>query len=188
MKKGILNKMIIFVGALLLVMAASVPAWAQDAASPKFVFFAGAGPLVSDGHSKSAIQTGVSFEEVPPGSWGGFSFEGGYLWPWSKPKGGSALFSCNYMVAWAFGPKASGRLPNGTKYWTDRGWKILPFATVGYTRLLGTGNAINFGGGIDYRINHARAIRLELRDYYSFALPRQHNVALRIGLSLYTND
>jgi hypothetical protein len=188
MKKRILYKTIIFTGMLMTVMAASAPAWAQDAASPKFVFFAGAGPLVSDGHSKSAIQAGAALEEAPPGSWGGFSFEGGYLGPWSKPNDGSAFFSCNYMVAWAFGPKASGRLPNGTQYWTDRGWKILPFATGGYTRLFGTGNAINFGGGIDYRINHTRAIRLELRDYYSFALPRQHNVALRIGWSLYVAD
>ncbi len=92
------------------------------------------------------------------------------------------------MAAWSFGPKGNGRTANGTPYWADRGWRFLPFATAGYTRLFGTGNAVNFGGGFDYRLSQTRAIRVEVRDYYSFSTPAQHNIGLRIGFVFYIWD
>jgi len=131
---------------------------------------------------------GASFDEAPPNAWGGFSFEGGYLGPWSKPHTGSAFLSTNYMAAWSFGENGKGRTANGSQYWADRGWKLLPFATAGYTRLFGTGNAVNFGGGIDYRLSETQAIRMEVRDYYSFSSPAQHNIGLRIGFVIYLSD
>ena len=161
---------------------------AQDAASPKFTVFAGAGAATSQQNSRGEFQAGASFDEAPPGSWGGFSFEGGYLGPWSRLRAGSAFTSVDYMAAWAFGPKATGRTRTGQAYWCDRGWRLLPFASAGYTRLFGTGNAVNFGGGFDYRLSNTRAIRAEVRDYYSFETPRQHNVALRVGLVIYLSD
>jgi hypothetical protein len=161
---------------------------AQDAASPKFVPFAGAGILASQGHTKGEFQAGAAFEEAPPDAWGGFSFEAGVLGPWAIPKARSPFLSFNYMAAWQFGPSGKGRTPKGGYYWHDLGRKLFPFATAGYTRLFGTGNAVNFGGGFDYRFNYAHAIRTEVRDYYSFASPTQHNVALRIGLVLYIPD
>jgi len=161
---------------------------AQDAFSPKFTAFAGAGINATQQNSRGAIQAGASFEEAPPGSWGGFSFEGGYLGPWAHIRAGSAFTSLDYMAAWSFGQKAKGQTRDGTPMWADRGWKLLPFASAGYTRLFGTGNAVNFGGGFDYRLSHTRAIRAEIRDYYSFSTPHQHNVALRIGLVFYISD
>jgi hypothetical protein len=187
MTKEILSKTILG-GALLLVLATGFPASAQDAASPKFVFFSGTGPLLSQGHSKGSFQAGVALEESPPGSWGGFSFELGYLGPWSKSSDGSAFFSADYMASWCFGQKAAGRMPDGTIFWTDRGWKFLPFATAGYSRLFGSGNALNFGGGLDYRLNEHYAFRIEMRDYYLFASPRQHNIAFRVGWNKYLED
>jgi hypothetical protein len=173
---------------LFCIMAGAVGTQAQDAASPKFTLFVGPGIVRTQGISRGEIQAGASFDEAPPGAWGGFSFEGGYLGPWSKPHIGSAFLSVDYMSAWHFGPSGSGRTANGTRYWSDRGWKLLPFASAGYTRLFGTGNAVNFGGGIDYRLNNTRAIRLEVRDYYSPSTPAQHNVALRVGLVIYISD
>jgi hypothetical protein len=161
---------------------------AQDAASPKFTLFAGPGIVAARGSSRGEIQAGASFDEAPPNAWGGFSFGGGYLSPWSKPHTGSAFLSANYMAAWSFGENGKGRTANGSQCWADRGWKLLPFATAGYTRLFGTGNAVNFGGGIDYRLSQIQAIRMEVRDYYSFSSPAQHNIGLRIGFVIYLSD
>jgi len=171
---------------IILVMTSAPALRAQDAASPKFTAFAGAG--ISTTPARGEIQAGASFDEAPPGAWRGFLSEGGYLGPWTNPHGGSAFASVDYMASWSFGQKGGGRTTTGRPYWSDRGWKLLPFASTGYTRLFGTGNAINFGGGFDYRLSHTRAIRAEAVDYYSFAAPRQHNLALRIGIVMYLRD
>jgi len=183
-----LLRVIRVVFSLLIVAAGAIGAQAQDAASPKFTLFAGPGIVAVRGSSRGEIQAGASFDEAPPNAWGGVSFEGGYLGPWTKPHTGSAFLSANYMAAWSFGQNGKGRTANGMPYWADRGWKLLPFATAGYTRLFGTGNAVNFGGGIDYRFSQTHAIRVELRDYYSFSTPIQHNIALRIGFVTYIQD
>jgi hypothetical protein len=149
---------------ILVALVAVSTASAQDAASPKFTAFAGAGSLLSQGHARGEVQAGASFDEAPPNAWGGFALEGGYLVPWSRLKAGSAFFSVDCMPAWSFGPKGSGRTPSGTRYWCDRGWRFLPFASAGYTQLFGTGNAVNLGGGVDYRLNQHNAIRMEVRD------------------------
>jgi hypothetical protein len=161
---------------------------AQDAASPKFTAFAGAGLNVTQHNSRGEIQTGASFDEAPPGSWGGYLFEGGYVGPWANLHEGAAFASADYMASWSLGQKGRGRTASGQPYWSDRGWKLLPFARAGYTRLFGTGNAVNFGGGFDYRFSHAHAVRAEAVDYYSFSTSHQHNVALRIGFVIYLRD
>jgi len=186
MKRGHSLRELIFFVSLFLAAAAGLQA--QDAASPKFTLFAGPGIVAAQGRSRGEIQAGASLDEAPPNAWGGFSLEGGYLGPWSRPRTGSAFLSVDYMAAWSFGPKGSGRTANGTPYWADRGWKLLPFASAGYTRLFGTGNAVNFGGGIDYRLSDTHAIRVEVRDYYSFSTPPQHNIARRIGFVIYLAD
>ena len=175
------------ISSIVVVLAVAAAAHAQDAASPKFTAFAGAGSTIA-GPARGEVQAGASFEESPPGVWGGFSFEGGYLGPWSRPGAGSAIFSADYMASWSFGEKGRRTTPSGKVYWSDRGWKVLPFASAGYTRLFGTGNAVNFGGGIDYRLNHLHAIRFEVRDYYSPAARVQHNAAFRIGWVSYIWD
>lgn len=172
----------------LLFLAAASGLQAQDAASPKFTLFAGPGIVAAQGHSRGEIQAGASIDEAPPNAWAGFSLEGGYLGPWTSPHTGSAFLSADYMAAWSFGQKGSGRTANGKPYWADRGWKFLPFASAGYTRLFGTGNAVNFGGGVDYRLSNTHAIRIEVRDYYAASTPMQHNLALRIGFVTYLAD
>jgi len=68
-----------------------------------------------------------------------------------------------------------------------------PFALVGYSRLFETGHALDYGvalalprtgkpkGGGD-------SLRIELRDYWTFANPSQHNVFLRFGLMSEESD
>ncbi|HTZ99004.1 MAG TPA: hypothetical protein VMB02_01655 [Candidatus Aquilonibacter sp.] len=174
-------------GSIFLFLVAVIPARAQDAASPMFTVFAGAGSTVA-GPARGEVQAGASFDEAPPNAGVGFSFEGGYLGAWSRPGAGSAIFSADYMASWAFGEKGRGTTPNGKRSWSDRGWKVLPFASAGYTQLFGTGNAVNFGGGVDYRLNDLHAIRVEVRDYYSPGSRVEHNVALRIGWVAYVSD
>lgn len=171
-----------------LVFFFATSAHAQDAASPKFTLLAGAGILTAQGHSRGEFQAGASFDEAPPDAKYGFLFEGGYLGPWADRKSGSAFFSADYMAEWNLGKSGAGHTPKGQVYWRDRGWKFFPFAAAGYTRLFGTGSAVNFGGGFDYRLNHNHAIRVDIRDYYSPSSPAQHNVIIRIGWVAYLPD
>lgn len=145
-----------------------------DLDSPKFVTFAGAGMFLTHERALGEVQAGASFELSAPNRWIGFGLEGGHVGPWSRPKAGSAILSLNYTPSWKLDEKGH----------------LLSFATVGYTRLFGTGNAVNFGGGLDLRLNDAHAIRLEARDYYSpsSSPSSQHNVAFRIGWVIYLAD
>lgn len=184
MRRIVLRLAVPILAALIVAAAAQ----AQDAASPRFTPYVGAGVFAAQDHAKGELQAGASFELAPPDAGAGFSFEGGYVGPWSDFKTGSALVSVDYMTYWAVGAGGSGKTPSGHPYWHDRGWKIFPFASAGYTRLFGTGNAANFGGGFDYRLNKHHAIRFELRDYYAPAAPSQHNIGFRIGWVSYVPD
>jgi len=75
-----------------------------------------------------------------------------------------------------------GKIPLST-----RGLLYVPTAIIGYTRMFETGHALDYGlafdspaikGNQSYGENY---IRIELRDYYTFANPNQHNVMLRVG-------
>jgi len=64
--------------------------------------------------------------------------------------------------------------------------KYLPLAIVGYSRLFETGHALDYGLALALpRFGKPRdpsgSLRIELRDYWTFANPTQHNVMLRIG-------
>ncbi len=69
-------------------------------------------------------------------------------------------------------------------------WKTgstyLPMAMIGYSRLFETGHSFDYGLalGLPRPGKHTQAgdsLRLELRDYWTFANPSQHNVMLRVG-------
>lgn len=64
--------------------------------------------------------------------------------------------------------------------------KYLPMAIVGYSRLFETGHALDYGFALGLPRwgkpkDPSSSLRLELRDYWTFANPNQHNVMLRIG-------
>jgi hypothetical protein len=92
--------------------------------------------------------------------------------PVGQPKTGSALFSANYLARWKISSNK----------------KLVPFVTTGYSKLSHAGNAINFGGGVEYKLGPTDALRIEVRDYYSFTEPRKQNVALRVGWVMYLPD
>jgi hypothetical protein len=171
------SKLFIALGAASMILFSAPVAPAQGPGSPRFSIFAGPGLLLSQGHSSGEFQVGASIDQTAPNAWIGYSVEGGYLAPWARLKSGSGFFSFDYMPSWHFGHATP-----------DASWKFLPYVSAGYTRLFGTGNAMNFGVGADYRFRKTQAIRVDIRDYYSFASPRQHNVALRIGWVIYLWD
>jgi hypothetical protein len=62
----------------------------------------------------------------------------------------------------------------------------LPMAIVGYSRLFETGHALDYGVALGLPRfgkpkDSASSLQIELRDYWAFANPTQHNVMLRIG-------
>lgn len=64
--------------------------------------------------------------------------------------------------------------------------RYLPLAIVGYSRLFETGHALDYGLALALpRFGKHKettdSLRIELRDYWTFANPAQHNVLLRIG-------
>jgi hypothetical protein len=64
--------------------------------------------------------------------------------------------------------------------------KYLPIALVGYSRLFETGNALDYGLALALPRpgkpkDSSSSLRIELRDYCTFANPGQHNVQLRVG-------
>jgi hypothetical protein len=56
-----------------------------------------------------------------------------------------------------------------------------PIALAGYTRMFETGrNSLDYGTGIERRIDEKHTLQFELRDYWTFADPHQHNVVFRL--------
>jgi len=69
---------------------------------------------------------------------------------------------------------------------SNRSSKYLPMALIGYSRLFETGHALDYGLALALpRLGKPKdpssSLRIELRDYCTFANPTQHNVVLRIG-------
>jgi hypothetical protein len=57
--------------------------------------------------------------------------------------------------------------------------------TIGYSRIFGTGNALNYGGGIDYWLDEYHMIRFEIREYRRMSGTRKKDLAFRIGYVFY---
>ncbi len=64
--------------------------------------------------------------------------------------------------------------------------EYLPLAMIGYSRLFETGHAFDYGLALalprfSKHKDDSKSLRIELRDYWTFANPNQHNVMLRVG-------
>jgi hypothetical protein len=169
-------------GAILLVALVALPCHAQNSSKPPIredtggvtaTLFGGGGVLNSETQTGGALQFGAAFGVSPPNTFFGFDLETGYVAAVAKGSQRSAVFSANYRPSWVL-----SRLRC-----TFASPCPVVFATAGYSRLFETGNALDFGGGMDYYFaKNARALRIEARDYMTWQAPKQRNVALRIGL------
>jgi hypothetical protein len=93
-----------------------------------------------------------------------------------------------FVEVGAIGPLANRTAPAafigydvGVNLLLSRNHRFVPFVASGYSYLFGQASAINFGAGADYYYAGHRAIRLELRDYFTFTAAPQNNVALRVA-------
>lgn len=159
--------------ALLLVVFAGSCA-AQTADFPQFALFGGAGITNASGAVHGSLHFGADFDQGHPWSPNrplfpvGYLFEGGYIGPVNSFSAGSAILSVNYLGKFKFSDK-----PDST---------LTAFFTGGYTRMFGTGNAINFGGALEYQMTDRTGLRFEVRDYRRAGGPAEHNMAIRVAL------
>lgn len=167
-----------FLCCVLLILTA-LPAVCQiqdpDPRLPNVALFGGAG--ITNANLSNAlhgsIQFGADLDHSVPWSRShpmfpvGYLFEGGYIGPANSFSAGSAILSLNYLGKFNLCDRP------------DPG--VMIFLTGGYTRLFGTGNAINFGGGLEFKITSLTGIRIELRDYRHSG-PAEHNFGIRIAL------
>lgn len=162
------------VRAVLLIIVFATACAAQSVDFPQFALFGGAGITnASDAvhgsfHFGADLDQGHTWSPSRPLFPVGYLFEGGYIGPTNSFAAGSAILSLNYLGKFKFSDKPDS--------------KLTAFFTGGYTRMFGTGNAINFGGGLDYRISERTGVRLEVRDYRRAGGPTEHNMAIRIAL------
>jgi hypothetical protein len=159
-----------FLGILIVLAILAPCSFGQDVDAPSLGIFAGGGAQRIT-MTRVALQAGASVDQIFPNHWIGYMFEGGYVGPFANLRAGSGLFAFNYVSSWQ-----KQRTP-----------KLFPFVTAGYAQLFGTGNAVDFGAGLDFRPRSSFGIRVEARDYLAFA-PHQHNIAIRIGFRRYVWD
>jgi hypothetical protein len=132
----------------------------------------GSGLTIQSGDTHRSLYLGAGFSAVTPmvlrrGAYNipyGYLIELGYAGPLKNFRSGSTFFSADYEGAFSF---------------TEG---LMPFITVGYTRILGTGNALNYGGGVDYIFpNWGRGIRAEVREYRRISGAREKDLVFRFG-------
>ena len=111
----------------------------------------------------------------------------------ARRPGGLAPFS--FIELGAIGPLADRHAPAafvsydfGANLRLSRNPHTVPFAAAGYSYLFSQASAINFGFGADFFYRRYRAIRVEVRDYFTFTQLPQHNIALRLGWVFSAHD
>jgi hypothetical protein len=134
----------------------------------EFSAFGGVGVANQSTVTHGSLHFGADMRTLIPRSPFGILFEIGYAGPTNSLGSGAALFSADYVAPFIVGKR------------------LQLFGAAGYTRLFGTGNAINYGGGISYLTGKNRAIRFEVRNYSSDL--KEHNVAFRVGYVLYATS
>ena len=160
--------------AAVLLLVGPYQALAQETASgPRFMpfTFGALGGISGGGGGSTTLHFGGGLETV---LWKGIGAgaEVGYLAPF--PSGftyGIGTVSLNGL----YEPLKPGR-------------RVTPFVTGGYSLAFreGHGNAINFGGGINYWMRDGLALRVEFRDHmpiYESAVENYHLWGMRVGLT-----
>ena len=56
----------------------------------------------------------------------------------------------------------------------------MPLMVGGYTRMFETGHALDYGVAFAHPIDDAHSIQFEVRDYWAFSNPSQHNIVFRV--------
>jgi hypothetical protein len=137
----------------------------SDSYLARMGFLCGAGASGSPAALKPTVGCGAGFTLVPYPIF----FEVGVMGPQANRSYLSSYISLDSSI-----PLASPKI------------KYLPMAIVGYSRLFETGHALDYGVALGLpRLGNpkdpSKSLRIELRDYCTFANPTQHDIMLRIG-------
>jgi putative flippase GtrA len=127
--------------------------------------FCGVGASTSPAATKPTVSCGAGMTIVPLPVF----IEVGIMAPQANRSSFSGYLSLDTSIPLA---------PSSSKY--------LPMAMVGYSRLFETGHALDYGLALALprltrHSDNTKSLRIELRDYWTFANPTQHNVLLRVG-------
>ena len=145
---------------------------------PRLVFFYGNGinkqANPTDGDGSSNPQKLTNF---------GMAFEGGIFSLFEISQLG-ATEDVSTLNGFTFSTGLTAPMPLG-KSGDSRFHLPLSF---GYTRIIGTANAINFGAGLDVRLSEYNGIRFEVRDYLKLSGRKEHNVIFRIAFLRFWDD
>jgi hypothetical protein len=121
----------------------------------------GAGASNSPFATKPTLQCGGIFS----GPY--FDLEAGVMGPQANQSPVSGYLSTNLWIPLV----PSGHLDNVHG---------IPLLTGGYTRMFETGHAVDYGLAYAHPIDSAHSVQFEVRDYWAFSNPRQHNVVFRV--------
>jgi hypothetical protein len=124
----------------------------------------GAGTSESVVDAKPTAQCGAIFR-VPYVPVPFFDLEAGVMGPQSVRSDASAYLSANLSR------------PLLPQHKLKQGF---PLIVGGYTRMFETGHAFNYGVGFAHALNHSDYVQFEVRDYWAFSNPNQHNVVFRV--------
>jgi hypothetical protein len=122
----------------------------------------GAGASNSSVATKPTVQCGGLF------SGPFFDFETGVMGPQANQSAVSGYLSTNLSIPLI----PLQRLGN------EHG---VPLVMGGYTRMFETGHAVDYGVAYAHPIDSSHSIQFEVRDYWAFSNPSQHNVVFRIA-------
>lgn len=121
----------------------------------------GAGASNSPIATKPTAQCGAIF------SMAYFDFETGFMGPQANRGVGSGYLSTNFLVPLLPVKESSN----------NRG---VPLVVGGYTRMFETGHAIDYGLAYAHPISDSNSVQFEVRDYWAFSNPSQHNIVFRV--------
>jgi hypothetical protein len=143
---------------------------AKPAAPPRgaYSYFARAGWVCGAGASNSAIATNPTAQCGGIFSGPFFDLETGVMGPQANRSPVSAYLSTNLFIP---------LLP--VEHWDNK--RGLPLLVGGYTRMFETGHALDYGLAFAHPVDDSHSIQFEVRDYWAFANPSQHNVVFRVA-------
>jgi hypothetical protein len=167
------------ISALILSLLAAVagaqtqPAAPVKAASPSsglgaynYLYWAGvtcgAGASSSTAAAKPTVQCGGVFSLLPF-----VNLETGVMDPQANRSDVTGYLSAN-----TFAPLIPFRYLNNKHG--------VPLVVGGYTRMFETGHALDYGVAFARPIDGSHSIQFEVRDYWAFANPTQHNIVFRM--------
>jgi hypothetical protein len=122
----------------------------------------GGGASTSDATTKPMFQCGGLVDLLPF-----VDLEGGAMGPQANRGNVSGYLSGN-LWAPLMNPKYANRLHG------------LPLAVGGYTYIFGTGHALDYGIAFARTLDDSHSLQFEVRDYWAFEKPGEHNIVLRV--------